>query len=107
MPPSLDAMPSLLATTVEIFPAESRDLIACASASVVGLILCYYLVQYALDKQSKTQTERQKSWVLTSLSRCVGPGRDTNIAELPDRMQRCDDLDQPALCLALVEDGRC
>jgi hypothetical protein len=100
-------MAGFLSMTREIFPPANRQLLTVAAVSTVGFVAFYYGVQLTLSIRSKGQTERQKSWILTSLSRCVSFAYSSVISRLHVVEQRSNDLDQPTVCVALAEDGRC
>lgn len=56
---------------VRILPTVNRELLAVTACSTVALVAYFYAVQLFLRTRSKTQTERQKSWVLTAFSRYI------------------------------------
>lgn len=60
-------MPSLTKSMAGMLPVVNSHLLACTVAATGFLTLYYYAVHFGL--KSREQTERQKSWVLTLLSR--------------------------------------
>lgn len=69
--PTPTTMSTVLRAMAATVPAANPRLLACAGASFVLMVAFYYLVQFGFSVRGKTQTERQRSWVLTSLSRCA------------------------------------
>jgi hypothetical protein len=54
-----------------IFPKINDDLLLFTAHSVLSLTAAYYGVQYYLGIKGKHQTQRERSWVLTAISRYV------------------------------------
>ena len=54
-----------------MLPLYNSHLLAVTGGSIALLVGYYYAVYFGLKVQGKEQTERQNSWVLTVLSRCV------------------------------------
>ena len=65
----LHGMPVLWHRPLAMLPPANPELLAVTACSVVLFTTYFYTVQYVLNRKSIVQSERQKSWVLTVLSR--------------------------------------
>ncbi|KAJ3553142.1 hypothetical protein NM688_g3774 [Phlebia brevispora] len=54
-----------------MLPVANKELSIVAACSVVVLTSYFYAVQFALGRKAKSQTQRQKSWVLTAFSSAI------------------------------------
>lgn len=57
--------------TAMAVPAINDELVLFTANSAVSLAAVYYGVEYYLGLKGKHQTDREKSWVLTAISRYV------------------------------------
>lgn len=61
-------MASQLAVALPVF---NEELFRFFANSVASLVAVYYGLTFYLGLKGKLQTEREKSWILTAVSRCV------------------------------------
>ena len=64
-------MAALLSTVSGLAPAPNPHLVAFTASSLGACIAFYYAVEGVVRVRGKSMSERPKSWVLSTLSRCV------------------------------------